>query len=153
MKLRLRMRQNFFDREKVIRALDKGQRIALSKAGAFIRTSARMSMRPGRRKDGRRIYSKPGEPPRVWQGNLKKFTFFAYDEASKSVVVGPEGFSNSEAPRVLEYGGAVQYRKKIPGTKETIAATATLEPRPFMQPAFEKNKSQIPEHWRDVVKG
>lgn len=158
--VKFNMKKGFFDRGAVIKALDRGQREALSKAGAFIRRDAKSSMKSGRGRgrSKKRVYSKPGEPPRVWVGHLKKFLYFAYDFSSKSVVIGPQGFGSSRTPSVLEYGGTMVYRKRIRGTKgrsakgKTVAASMHLEPRPYMRPALAKNLHTIPGHWRNVVR-
>lgn len=97
----------FFDREKVFRAMDKAKLRALSKFGAFVRTRARTSMRK------RKKPSAPGTPPSAHVGTLKKLLYFAYDPATKSVVVGPVPFGaaarqNVGAPEVNEYGGTVR---------------------------------------------
>ncbi len=48
-----------------------------------------------------------------------------------------------KAPSTLEHGGKVT----LPfGNKAEIA------PRPFMQPAFEKEKDALPGLWRDSIK-
>ena len=82
--------------------------------------------------------SDPGKTPRVVTGLLKNFIFFSYDKFKQSVVTGPvrlTGFKKAgEAPAALEYG------------------TASIEARPFMNPAFER---QIDEHmpglWKDSI--
>ena len=50
-------KQMFFDRAKVKNAVDKGVRKVLSKFGAFVRRTARSSIRKRKR------VSAPGEPP------------------------------------------------------------------------------------------
>jgi hypothetical protein len=105
----MRVKQFFFDKAKVIRAVDKARRAVLSKAGAFIRTTARRSLR--RRKGP----APPGQPPHSHTGLLKRFLFFAYEPASDSVVIGPARLNKpGAAPRVLEHGGKtmVQQRRR-----------------------------------------
>lgn len=132
-----RMKLDFFDTEKVRRMVDAGTRRALSKAGAFIRTRARSSIR--RRKD----VSRPGQPPSSHEGSLRKLLFFAYDARTKSVVVGPVPFKRGEAPALLERGGMATRRGK----------QARYRPRPFMLPALEAEKPNIPGAFAGVLGG
>lgn len=132
---------NFFDREKVKRSVDAGTRSVLSKFGAFVRQRAKTSIR------NRKGTSPPGSPPYSHVGLLRKFILFAYDPQRKSVVIGPtltkEG---SPAPRLLEHGGTATL--VIAGK----ARRARYRPRPFMGPAFEEEKKQLPSLWRNSVR-
>lgn len=167
--------RNFFDRQAVINATEKTERKVLSKAGAFVRTRARSSLRKARRKrlneltpDERQIYdravlqaqiqgrpkprpwwfapSKPGEPPRMIWGYIKKFLFFAWDGTKRTVVIGPAVLNggNGSATAALEHGGTVTNRK---GRRSVIA------PRPFMRPALAKEAPNFPELFRNSIKG
>lgn len=92
----------FFDDKAILRAVDKGTRKALSKWGAYVRSDARRSLRKATKK---KPASRPGEPPRIHTGELKRFLFFAYDLGTKSVVVGPQRLAKiGSAPEALEYG-------------------------------------------------
>ncbi len=137
---------NFFDSKKVISALDKAGRKALSRFGAFVRTSARSSIR--RRKGT----SKPGQPPLAHQGDIKKI-LFAYDSSSRGVVVGPVRYSGKKgfATKVLEHGGNTLIEKKDRKGK-VRRKTVHIEARPFMAPAFEKNLPKLPGLWRNSMK-
>ncbi len=143
--LDLRIEQMFFDRPKVKRAVDAARRKVLSKAGAFIRQTARTSIRK------RKGSSKPGNPPHSHVGLLRKFILFGYDRQSDSVVVGPVGFRDSTAPRVLERGGTttVTRRRRGKRTERRVHIAA----RPYMNPALEKERPKLPELWRNSVKG
>lgn len=136
-----RAKQGFFDRDKVQRAVEASTRKVLSKFGAFVRQRAKTSIR------NRKGTSPPGQPPYSHTGLLRKFVLFAYDPARKSVVIGPtltqEG---SEAPRLLEHGGETTL--EIGGKKRR----ARYRPRPFMGPAFEEEKQQLPSLWRNSVR-
>ncbi|MCC6910078.1 MAG: hypothetical protein IT430_19255 [Phycisphaerales bacterium] len=143
--LDLRIKQLFFDRPKVKRAVDAARRKVLSKAGAFIRQSARTSIRK------RKGTSKPGQPPHSHVGLLRRFILFGYDKQSDSVVIGPVGFRASTAPRVLERGGTttVTRRRRGKRTERRVRIAA----RPYMQPALEKERPKLPELWRNSVRG
>lgn len=131
----------FFDRKKVINATDKATRRVLSKFGAYVRQRARSSIRTRRR------ISRPGEPPSSHTGILKRFIFFAFDAGRKSVVIGPAKTNQqSDAPEVLEYGGDVV--RNIDGD----AVEMTYRPRPYMGPAFEAEKPQLPSLWKNSVR-
>lgn len=141
----LRIKQLFFDRPKVMRAVDRARRRVLSKAGAFIRQTARTSIRK------RKGTSKPGSPPHSHVGLLRKFILFGYDRQSESVIIGPVGFRKSTAPRVLEQGGTttVMRRRRGKRTERRVRVAA----RPYMNPALEKERPKLPEFWRNSVKG
>jgi len=137
----IRIKSMFFDRAKVVRAADKASRTALSKAGAFIRQSARTSIRP------RKGISPPGSPPYSHTGDLRRRILFGYDASSKSVVVGPLRFKKGEAPPLLEFGGTAK-RVKRGGKK----VTAVYRPRAFMGPALEREAPKLPRMWANSVK-
>jgi hypothetical protein len=127
----------FFDRMKVIEAVEKGRVDSLRRVGGFVRKAARRLMRKARRlreselspaqlaiweARGRKREdlpfksSEPGEAPHVRKGTLKKGILFAYDPASQSVVAGPVKFDiRGDAPATLEYGGSGEVTVFEPG--------------------------------------
>ena len=137
----------FFDRAAVMSAMDKATRRALSKFGAFVRQTSRNSIRSG---EGT---SAPGQPPRSHTGLLKRFIWFAYQPATRSVVIGPallnKPASAGEAPALLEYGGVASRRVQA-------ARGGSFHPRyrarPFMRPAFEREQRKLPACWANSVK-
>lgn len=142
----MKLTRIFFDRSAIIKMMDAKTRRALSKTGAYIRTTARSSMR--RRKKA----SAPGQPPSVHgKGLLKKLLFFGYDSQTKSVVVGPEKLNtiiNAGAPEANEYGGTFTrtYGTNLKRKKNKAKATrmrVTYKKRPFMQPAFKKHINMV----------
>jgi hypothetical protein len=148
----MRVKDLFFDRPKVRRAVDRATRRALSKSGAFIRQRARTSMRR------RRGSSAPGSPPHAHEGSLRRMLFFAYDPAPDggSVVVGPVGFRRSEAPNTLEFGGAatVTRRRNGRGGKRVVETRRVrIEARPYMGPALRKELPNMPRTWAGSVRG
>ena len=141
--IRFEIKQLFFDTKAVRDKVDSTTRRVLSKFGAFVRRTARSSIRK------RKKPSSPGAPPSSHIGLLKKFIFFGYEPVKRSVVIGPVRLSQKgrgEAPHLLEYGGAtkVEHRGK--------RKRAKVRPRPFMGPAFEKEQPQLPAMWRDSVR-
>jgi hypothetical protein len=138
----MRIRQLFFDRQAVISAVDRATRKVLSAFGAFVRTTAKHSIRK------RKAVSQPGSPPSSHVGTLKRLIFFGYDPARKSVVIGPTPFrSEVEAPPLLEYGG-----RALCKDRKGNRVMATYRPRPFMGPAFEQEKPKLPALWANSVK-
>jgi hypothetical protein len=160
----------FFDRKKVVDAVHKANRKALSKAGAFVRQRAKTSMR--RRKG---TSSPPGVPPYAHVGLIRKFLFFSYDQAGQSVVVGPARINRPSAgryttPELHEYGGSVPGNgrviwitqavgrdtkgKFVSRGKKRVKLDGTLryEPRPFMRPALAAELPKLPPLWRDSVR-
>lgn len=135
----------FFDRV-VISAVNRAEIKTLSKMGAFIRTSARSSIRK------RKAASKPGSPPTNRTGLLKKFIFFGYDSGSNSVVAGPallNAKSRGKAPGVLEFGGDITLPA---GPKRKKPQTVEIEARPYMGPALVANSPKFPSLWANTVK-
>lgn len=136
-------KQLFFDRQVVISKVDAASRKVLSKFGAFVRRSARSSIRK------RKKPAPPGSPPSSHTGLLKKFIFFGYDTDARSVVIGPTRLNQKgrgEAPPLLEYGGKATLVRR--GKKKRT----TYKARPYMGPAFEKEQPQLPAMWRDSVR-
>jgi hypothetical protein len=175
--IQFKVKDMFFDKPAVIAALDEESRKALSKAGAYIRTSARRSMRPPRIRpyravlakleagrpfrtlsaaDKRAFYgsSEPGQPPNVHEGSLKRMLYFGYDRNSRSVVVGPSIHTGKRgaAPSVLEYGGnaTVVRRKKGGGRKRK---RVQVKARPYMEPALRDNLAVIPKQFSGSLGG
>ena len=143
----MRIKSLFFDRPKVRRAVDRGKRRALSRAGAFIRQRAKTSIRKRKRS------SLPGQPPSSHTGLLRKFILFGYDRRSDSVVVGPVGFRRRRAPNVLEFGGRTRVETKRRGGRKKRKRVVRIAARPYMRPALEKERSSLPKVWRNSVKG
>jgi len=145
MKFGLReFKRSFFDRETVTRAVDLATRRVLSKFGAFVRTTARSSLRRRKR------VSEPGQPPSSHTGLVKRFLFFGYEAVRKSVIVGPAKLNKPE-PRVLEHlehGGRVRRRNARTRKLETHVYRA----RPFMGPALKKELPKLPAMWRNSIK-
>ncbi len=142
----MRIKSLFFDREKVVRAVDTAKRAVLSKAGAFIRTVARTSIRK------RKGSAPPGSPPHSHVGLLRNFILFGYDRASDSVVVGPAKLNKStEAPRVLEHGGVTTVTKFARGRLRK--RRVRIKARPFMGPALEKERPKLPKLWAGSARG
>lgn len=131
----------FFDRTAVINAVDRAERRVLSRFGAFVRRGARSSIRR------RKSVSQPGSPPSSHTGLLKRNIFFVYERQRSNVVIGPILLNKgTEAPAILEHGGAVTQRRR----KKRVRVT--YRPRPFMGPAFEREKPKLPQMWRDSIR-
>lgn len=155
----------FFDRDKVIAAMNRKTRKVLSKFGSYVWKRARTSIKKApkvnaetgvrlgrgrRRKDVpvRDAVSRPGDPP-FGHGDqlLRKNIFFAYDDSAKSVIIGPAKLNKpGSAPSALEYGGLSQAQ-----LRSGAVLQIKIEPRPFMGPAFlEEQKSSLPKLWADL---
>jgi hypothetical protein len=126
-----RMHDFFFDRRFVADRMRRANRQALSKAGAFIRTRARTSLR--RRKKS----SPPGRPPSVHSTDgvaTLKNILFAYEPHGQSLVVGPVALNqvnqswidmrSRTVPQVLEFGDVLtvhEWRFAEPENKQKWA--------------------------------
>lgn len=172
---------SFLDRPAVKRRMDRRKRGILSRAGSFIRTAARSSLkwapqkslgemtpeereRYERRKEEARRKgrkpprrpdraSRPGEPPRLHMrpSPLKRLIYFAYAPARDSVVIGPLRFGSAGAG-ALEHGGTVRAR--------SARRRVRIQPRPFMRPALgkglkdlkAKGRTSLPRFWDNIVR-
>mgnify|MGYP001319994058 CR=1 FL=1 len=141
----------FFDTAKVAKAVSNSTRKVLSKFGAFVRTTARHSIRK------RKAVSQPGQPPSSHVGLLKKLIYFGYDKLRRSVVIGPTALHGAEAPPLLEYGGRTRVKSRTRlrqgyAGQEGRNVMATYRPRPFMGPAFEREKPKLPAMWANSIR-
>lgn len=148
----------FFDRAPVMRAASKAARRVLSKAGAFVRTTARQSIKnapfderkprgQARTNFRRSAISRPGQPPLSRVGTLKRMIFFGYEPERESVVIGPAAVftgtrQTPKAPEALEFGGIVRRNGK----------TYRYRARPFMRPALEAEAPKFPGLFKDSVR-
>lgn len=131
----------FFDRPAVANAVDRATRRVLSRFGAFVRRGARSSIRK------RKAISQPGSPPSSHTGLLKRNIFFIYEPQRANVVIGPILLNTgTDAPALLEHGGSVTRRRR----KRRVRAT--YRARPFMGPAFERERPKLPAMWKDSVR-
>ena len=154
----MRVTRMFFDKPKVLRAVNRAKYRALSKAGGWIRKTARFSMRR------RKTSASPGRPPSAHVGLLRDFLFYAYDPSSRSVVIGPAAMKRrrDDVPALMEWGGTRHVRRgelyKRRGSKKWARATKSTNlkyaPHPFMGPALRKadQAGVLPEAWRNSVK-
>ncbi len=141
----MRIKHMFFDRPRVVAAVDGAKRKALSRSGAFIRQSAKTSIRK------RKGSAPPGKPPHSHEGSLRRLILFGYDRSTDSVVVGPVGFRMSTAPNVLEFGGRTVITRRVRG--RLVRQRVKIAERPYMGPALEKEKPKLPKAWANSVRG
>ena len=127
--------KTFFDKALLAKRLDPATKRAMIKFAKFVRVAAKSSIRPGGK--GNQT-SAPGEPPRSHTGVLRTMMLYAFDDAVKSVVIGPALTGRKNVAAVLEYGG-----------QETTGKSRA--PRPYMRPAFEKQKASIADLFRDLL--
>jgi hypothetical protein len=141
------LKANFFDPDKVIKAVDKAMYRKLSRFGAFVRTRSRSSIRK------RKAVSEPGTPPTNRTGLLKKFIYFAYDEQTKTVIIGPAAFrEGASVPELLEYGGRGTVSKYIRRRGQDLVQ-GIWKPRPYMRPAYDEELPAFLATLKDSVKG
>lgn len=151
--------QWFFDKAAVISAVDKATRRVLSRFGAFVRSTARRSIRKPRRKrineltprelghyrkTGVRPFASadPGKPPRNQTGKLKGSIFFWYDRYEQSVTIGPASFGGWDRMGALEHGGMTMARARV----------FRVRAHPFMRPALAKELPKLDDLWRNSVR-
>lgn len=139
--------RHFFDRKKVLSAVDRTTQRNLSRFGSRVRRTARSSIR--RRKRA----SRPGQAPTNRKGQLKRFLFYAFEPRRRSVVIGPARLPGSKAivPEILEHGGTISL--SVTGKRRRRTRRVPYAARPFMQPAFDKELRKLPEIWRNSIQG
>jgi len=146
----MNIKKLFFDRKAVTGKVDRATRMVLSRFGAFVRRAARSSIRERRR------VSSPGQPPSSHTGLLKKFIFFGYEPARRNVVIGPAKLNQKigDAPHALERGGTSTLLRQGFGGQAVRRKKrrVKIKARPFMGPAFDKEKPKLPAMWAGSVK-
>jgi hypothetical protein len=155
----LKVKELFFDRAAVTSATDRGRVRALNRIGAYLRLTAKRSMR--RRKGS----SAPGEPQHAHTGLLRDHVYYTFDHNTNSVVIGPALLRTPGAddarpiagtiPQTLEEGGAIRVRESGRGrTSGSRVRTVTVTKRPAMAPALEEAKraDKLSEFWKEVLK-
>ncbi len=130
----------FFDRPAVIHRLNAAKRQVLSKAGAFVRTAARRSIRP------RKKTAKAGSPPSSHTGLLRRLIFFGYDGDRETVVIGPKLFRKKDPtiPQLLEHGGTATHWRS--------GKSLTYDAFPYMRPAMEAESDKFHGLFANAVK-
>lgn len=137
-----RVKQSFFDRQKVLDPAERAARQVLSRFGAFVRRRSQSSIRT------RKTVSSPGSPPSSHVGTLRRSILFAYDPSRGSVVIGPVPFRGSgSGAKALEEGGKQAVARLRKGRPLTYRA------RPFMRPAFAAELAGVAEQFRGVIGG
>lgn len=138
----------YVDKSRVLQQALKNaanDRRRLSRAGGYIRTVARRSIRK------RKSRAAPGKPPTNRLGHLKNMIMFGVGTAS--VIVGPMVRSRKTgAPRALEYGGtsSVYISKPRKGRRKGWQR-ARIQKRPFMRPALAKSQDKVLDMWKNAV--
>lgn len=122
-------REMFLDRPAVVALVDEGTRRGMNKAGGLVRKIAQRSMRyvtdvkeqERQIEDGKRkkiklhTASAPGSPPHAIQPHalIRRFLSYAYDPATKGVVIGVEKIHRSTmAQATHEHGGQVTVQRR-----------------------------------------
>lgn len=156
LKVTLKIKDFFFDRIKVQRAIEKSRYRPMYRVAGMIRVTARRSMRKRKRA------SAAGTPPsrHVGEPNLQTI-WFAWDPSIDGIVAGPLGFNHHEGavPGVHEHGGELLLNDwAVTGTGATKRLVrkkrrARYPARPFMQPALEAVARKYPDLWHDAIKG
>lgn len=133
--------------ERVLTPLSEATEANLMKFGAYVRRRARQSLKYGG------AVSKPGQPPKARRVNrrnykqphspLREFILFDVDKENMQVVIGPKMLSGrTNAAGKLEKGGTVRTHD---------GKMVTIQPRPFMAPAFEAELMQAPALWAGAI--
>lgn len=138
----------------------------LYKAGAYVRKTARNSIKKGKTTKRtifnsfgvaqtivENVSSRPGEPPRDFNGWRRTF-HFDVDNIAENVAIGPIAGKHG-IPPLHEYGGTgtVKWREiDRKGNWHTFRRSRSYPPRPTMQPALEKSKTTVSKFWTNAIK-
>ncbi len=151
----------FFDRKGLNSAMDRAKLRFLARAGAYVMTVARRSIRTSEEP------SRPGEPPHGHNKQLGRNIYFGLDKSDETCVVGPIRLQTQGArtvrgtvPRVLEAGGQIWVQevyqfgrwRSVSGRRNgnrfnglpTRLRKVTIEARPFMGPALAACRRKLP---------
>lgn len=158
-------KNNFFDRQTVIAAVDKGRLKYLRQAGGMVRLTQKRSIRnapqkkiseltpeerkayetavwkakkEGRKRPKRPRKSSPADgksPPYSQLGLLKQFIFFSFDHKTKSTVVGP-----------------AKLNTKSNAPERLEHGDGDFVARPSGRLALEKMEPRLEGLWKDLVK-
>lgn len=156
---------SFFDSDKVIRAAQKGTVRSLSRCGAYVRTEAKSSIKYAKKS------ASPGQPPKAHRGSmtrttvkkdgssktrsvspLKELIYFAREDATGAVIVGPADYRNRakrsyRVPTILERGGTIHAR-----TPRGQPRSSRYAGNPFMAPALRRVQGKFPALFQDLLK-
>lgn len=156
-------KKSFFDRQKVKTKVEKVRLKNQAKCCAFVRTSARSSLRR------RKKISTPGSPPSVHSTHpfaTLKNILFGYDPSTKGSIVGPVAVNGNkdDVPRLMEKGGSARRytpartktgkikKKGVTVVRLKNARSVSYDARPFMVPALKKEKAKFAKVWKNTIK-
>ncbi len=138
----------------------RGKRQKWRKHGDLYRSGKRKGeLRP-------RYISRPGDPPFThvakndggqYSGLNIKMIEFSFDgsdtDLKDPLIIGPVGnFKKPAVPGALEHGGpSMIYKPLRKRGRRRGKRMATIQPRPFMQPAMEKYKNKYPQQFRNAL--
>lgn len=180
LKLQYKLAKASFDKAVLSGAINRAEARNLKKAGAFVRRTARSSIRRVKKKS---TVSKPGSPPRSHdpQGRYKRIEF-SYDQQLHSVIVGhvflAAAYGAKTIPEVHEKGATVLVRVETTRSRRPLASVrakrafrrkfgqmkvrrvrrtqqrvpVTYEERPATRAAYAKNLPAILQMWKDTVR-
>lgn len=121
-----------FDTHELKRTIQKSGTKPLTRAGAYIRKSARNAVSRSKHS------SAPGKPPHTRRGLLKRSILFGVEKERMTVVIGPAESFIGISMTAHEFGGMYRKRK--------------YPKRPLMGPTLVKVASQLPKLWEDTLK-
>jgi hypothetical protein len=98
----------FFDKPAVIGAMERATVRVFNRFGAYVRLTARRSIRKIGKKGKASL---PGQPPKSRTGLLREHIYYVYDKNTRSVVIGAALLNRSTwAQKTLEGGGTIRQK-------------------------------------------
>lgn len=142
-KVKFRFKKLWFDDARVIRMMNRKERIALNRFGSTVRKHAQYSMKT------QKGSAPPGEPPYAHGRKLlKRLLFYSFEPTTKSVIVGPVRLNETKdfhVPLVLEEGGR-GYQK----TRNGRVIPRQYEARHYMAKAAAPYRGRIAQWYADA---
>lgn len=156
------IKAGFFDKNLVLRGVEKFHAKVQARFGSYTRAVMRNSLKY------KKGASPVGKPPHVHRSEaftrekknkktgavarqqtspLRELIFFSRDPERNSVVIGPLPFGKRGAA-TLERGGTATIRDRLTGQPRTV----TIAPRPYARPAGEEASARLPDLLRKMVK-
>lgn len=172
--------RSFFDRTPVVNALDRASHRVLSKFGSYVRSDARQSIRRRKRvsrpyesptnqtgKLKRGIYFAYERRrrsviigPQLFPGRSSSQTLETLEYGGPAVVKKIKGKAKARYQRRNKNKrwtkpeiDRIVANKQVRGEQlgKVVSQQITIEPRPFMGPAYKANENKVPEMWRDAL--
>lgn len=129
--LKLEAKAEELKMDAIYRRAKAGGYQSLSRSAFLIRRTAQSSIRTSRKP------SAAGRPPHTKRGRIRKAIMYGVDRQRQEAAIGPAKHLTGTVGKAHEFGG--KYKAE------------TFKPRPFMGPALEAMRDQIPRQFEGMI--